>query len=709
MDEALVQSTLLGWILPLAITISILLRRKKDLRQKLFILFSGNITVFYFFSFLYDWRGEPWFERIALAAAVLIPQGGLRFFRAFSTGARGMGRLGGVAAVLGLLLLAAVLYPSAPRPAAGPAVLAYVAGFMLVAILNLNVQAKEAATRVDAARIRYLVTLGLLTLFFQVIDRLESLFALNLPPIGLAMTIIYLYIISQTIVLYRIIDLHETMGRFAVLSLMGIALAAIYAALVSWAGSGFSINAFLASLVILILFDPLSDIVEQKIAEFFFRERHVLESEVFELRRKLAHIIDMEAMTEVLKDGLEHSKRLTHAGLFLIDAHGRGYDLQLSVGPSPPMSRLEAATARMHLSPYVSGRTLSEAALSAHHERLLQAGRRDEARGIRETLDLLGSLQADVLLSVEGEDRLLGMLTVRDERRTDSFSPEEVDLLLGLAGQISVTVENSRMYRQAKERDRLAALGSMAAGLAHEIRNPLGSIKGAAQVLDELVSTDSPPSSYKELLDVVVEEVDRLNRVVYDFLTYARPTSGRPQLLDVRRILERTVQVFKSRMESDIVIETDLLEQLPPVQMDGERLHQIFLNLMLNAAQAAEGRSERRIDISTRPRAARYFFADREQGRREKHFVEIHFSDNGPGLEPDVIKNIFIPFFTTKEKGSGLGLSICLRIARDAGGDIEVQSQTGKGAIFTVVLPAAKDSPALPAKNGQTGRNSTAE
>lgn len=695
MDESRVQSTLLGWIIPLAITISIMLRRKKDLRQKLFILFSGNITVFYFFSFLYDWRGEPWFERIALAAAVFIPQGGLRFFRAFSTGARGMGRLGGVAAVLGVLLLAAVLYPSAPRPAVGPAVLAYVGGFMLVAILNLNVQVKQAPTRVDAARIRYLVTLGLLTLAFQFIDRLESLFALNLPPIGLAMTIIYLYVISQTIVLYRILDLHETMGRFAVLFLMGIALAAIYAALVFWVGAGFSINAFLASLVILILFNPLSDIVEQKIAEFFFRERHILESEVAELRRKLAHIIDNEAMIEVLRDGMEHSKRLTHAGLFLIDAHGRGYDLRLSAGPPPPLSRVESATVRMHLLPFASSRTLLAASLASFRERRLQAGRRDEARGLRETIDLMGTLQADVLIVVEGEDQILGFLTVRDERRKDPFSPEDVDLLRGLAGQIAVTVENSRMYRQTKERDRLAALGSMAAGLAHEIRNPLGSIKGAAQVVEELVSAGAAAESYQDLLNVVVEEVDRLDRVVYDFLTYARPTSGRPQQLNVNEILERTIQVFKTRLKEDVVVETDCAEALPWVQMDGERLHQVFLNLMLNAAQAAENRAERRIEVTTQLRGARPMFSDVGDTRRVKQFVEIRFSDNGPGLEPHVLEKIFIPFFTTKETGSGLGLSICLRIVRDAGGEIEVQSEVGKGAVFTVVLPSVKDIPSL--------------
>jgi nitrogen-specific signal transduction histidine kinase len=691
MDDSRLQSTLLGWILPLAITISILLRRKKDLRQKMFILFSGNVTVFYFFSFLYDWQGEPWFERAALATAVLIPQGGLRFFRAFSSGARGMGRLGGVAAALGLLLLVAVLHPSAPRPAVGPAVLAYVLGFMLVAILNLNVQAKEAPTRVDAARIRYLVTLGLLTLSFQCFDRLDNIFALHLPPIGLAMTVIYLYIISQTLVLYRILDLHETMGRFAVLFLMGIALAAIYGTLVFWVGSGFSINAFLASLVILILFNPLSDIVEQKIAEVFFLERHVLDDEAADVRRKLAHIIDMDAMIEVLKEGLEHSKRLTHAGLFLLDAHGRGYDLQLAVGPQPPMVRIESAAARMHLVPQASSKALLAASLSSYRERLLQIGERDKARSIRETLDLMGSLQADVLLLVEGDDQLLGVLTLRDERRTDPFSPEDVDLLQGLAGQIAVTVENSRMYKQTKERDRLAALGSMAAGLAHEIRNPLGSIKGAAQVIEELVSSGAPTEEFKDLLSVVVEEADRLNRVVFEFLMYARPTSGKPQVLNVNQILERSIQVFQTRPENTVTVNTELTPDLDLVQMDGERLHQVFLNLMLNAAEADGDRSKRRIEISTHERLVRSMFAGSSYSDKVRRFVEIRFSDNGPGLSPDIIENIFIPFFTTKESGSGLGLSICLRIVRDAGGDIEVESRKGQGAVFTVVLPSAKE------------------
>lgn len=690
MDGPHLQNTMLGWIVPLAIGVSILLRRDKDLRQKLFILFSGNITLYYFFSFLYAWQGEPWFERIALAVAVLIPQGGLRFFRAFSTGARGMGRLGGVAATLGVVLLFAVLYPSAVQPGVGPAVLAYVCVFMLVAILNLNVQAKQAPTRVDAARIRYLVIFGLVTLGFQIVERMDPLFQVSLPPIGLVTTVIYLYIISQAIVLYRILDLHEMMGRFAVLFLMGVTLAAIYSGLVVWIGPGFSINAFLASLIILILFNPLRDLVEQKISEFFFKERYILDEDVGELRRRLSHVIDMEVMVSVLLEGLEQCRRITHASLYLIDAHGRGLALKASVGPEPQLKRVEAAVQRMHLKPFASNGVLIATSLEAYKERLLQAGKRDQIQRVGETIDQMAKMQADVLLEIAGEKQILGLLSVRDERRKDAFSPEDVDLLRGLTGQIAVTVENSQLYQRTKERDRLAALGRMAAGLAHEIKNPLGSIKGAAQVIEEAAKSRREGLSTTELLGVIVEEVDRLDRVVYDFLTYARPTSGQVQVLNVNEILERTIQLFETRREEDVAVTVALRDGLPGVLVDGERLHQVFLNLILNGAQAMRGQPNRRLEISTHRRSTRSLLSDKPEMASSKEFVEIRFTDCGPGIEGEILENIFIPFFTTKERGSGLGLSICQRIIRDAGGEIEVQSEQGQGATFIVVLPAVR-------------------
>lgn len=703
MDDSRVQSAFLGAIISLAITVSVLLRRNKDLRQKLFVVFSGNITLYYFFSFLYVWRGEPWFERIALALAICIPQGGLYFFRAFSAGSRGRIRFARMAIFLGVLLIGVVLHPSWLKPAVGPAVLAYVLGFMLVAILDLNVQARLATTRVDAARIRYLFAGGLAVLLLQVIELFSQIIDVEPPPVGLVGTLLYLYVISQAIVRYRIFDLYEMLGRFLVLTLMGASLAGIYTALVFWVGKGFAVNAFLASLVILLLFDPLRDLVEQKIGDFFFGERHVLEENIVTLRSHLAHTIDIDTMKDVLLDGLETSRRITHASLYLIDPHGRGFERSGSIGQPPELDYLDVASAKRHLRLFPTSSAIVRTHLVERRGKALQNDKRDVAEQIGETLEILDNIRADILLPIEGEAELLGFLAVRDDRIRDAFSPEEVLLLSGLAGQISITIENSHIYRQMKERDRLASLGEMSAGLAHEIRNPLGAIKAAAQFIEDEMKYNGTQKNHKlddneEFLSIIVEEVDRLNRVVSDFLAYARPSTQSATRVAVNEILKRTIQVFETGREDQVDLLVQCSDDLPDVEINGERLHQVFFNLIINSVQAMDGNDHGRLDIVTRQRTVRRQHK-RALGLETAQFVEIKFTDNGPGIAPENLESVFIPFFTTKQKGSGLGLAVCQRIVGDAGGEIELRSQKGQGSIFTVVLPACdpKRSSSAPA------------
>ena len=692
MDDSKVQSALLGWIISLAITVSVLLRRDKDIRQRLFVLLSGNVVLYYFFTFLYAWQGEPWFERISLAFAVLLPQSGMYFFRAFSSVPKKRLHLQRVAMLLGVVLIGVILYPSLMRPAIGPAVLAYVVGFMLVAILDLNVQARTASTRIDAARSRYLFGGGLTVLSLQIIEMTGHVIRVEVPPVGLAMTLLYLYMISQAIVRYRILDLYEMLGRLAVMTLMGVALAGIYTALVFWPGKGFAINAFLASLVILLLFDPLRDLAEQKIADVFFGERHILEQKIADLRLRLAHIINIDIMVESLLFGLEDSRRVTHASLYLIDAHGRGFDRKNGIGPPPDLTRVEVAQARRYFRPFITRGAVVSAVLASRKERLLQAEKGETTEQLSEAIDLMERLAADVLLPIEGEEDLLGFLTVKDERIKDAFSPEEVSLLCGLTGQVAITVENSQLYQQMKERDRLAALGQMSAGLAHEIRNPLGAIKAAAQYIEEISddSNDSEASQDdREFLTVIVEESDRLNRVVSDFLDYARPSRGVQTKVKINEILKKTLQVFETGRSDKITLTVETADDLPGVIIDGEKLHQVFLNLIINAVQSMEKILDPQLKITTRVRMVRKIKPHQRDVVPAK-YVEIRFSDNGPGIKTDIVQNIFIPFFTTKSKGSGLGLSICQRIVRGVGGEIEVRSQEGQGTIFTVVLPTSE-------------------
>jgi len=263
-------------------------------------------------------------------------------------------------------------------------------------------------------------------------------------------------------------------------------------------------------------------------------------------------------------------------------------------------------------------------------------------------------------------------------------------VLLEVADQAAVTVENSRLYEKMKERDRLAALGEMAAGLAHEIRNPLSSIKGAVQILDP--KSLSPQEG--EIMTVIVDEVNRLNAVVTEFLEYSRPLRSAFTPTDVNEMITRTMKLLLGHeVPAAVLIELDLADDLPQVRCDADQLKQVIINLAINAVQAmAKGGT---LTFSTRrPRAGEWRFQD-EVPRAIGDQVEIRVSDTGEGIPEEVRSHIFIPFYTTKKKGTGLGLAICQRIVKNHGGTIEVHSRLGEGSQFVLRLPTNVDKPVL--------------
>jgi len=237
----------------------------------------------------------------------------------------------------------------------------------------------------------------------------------------------------------------------------------------------------------------------------------------------------------------------------------------------------------------------------------------------------------------------------------------------------------------------------MAAGLAHEIRNPLGAIKGAAQLLTPASAASDggdghgvPPEA-REFLGIIVEEANRLNRVVSQFLDYARPYRGEPQPLDVNEVVRKTAQLvtpppLPSPESAEgppppVEVHLQLADELPRARADAEQLRQVFLNLAINAVQAMP--SGGKLTIST---------AVRKGGRRgPAQVLEVRFRDTGVGIAPAELKNLFIPFYTTKDKGTGLGLPISQRIIENHGGTIEVRRRVGVGSTFTVVLPAVEE------------------
>ena len=223
------------------------------------------------------------------------------------------------------------------------------------------------------------------------------------------------------------------------------------------------------------------------------------------------------------------------------------------------------------------------------------------------------------------------------------------------------------------EKEKAMLLEEMAPVLAHEIRNPLGSIKGAAQYL----RSEADTHENQRLLDVIIEEVDRLNGVVSQFLNYAKPYMLNVKIQDVNQVIEKAISIIRASYLSDhIAIEKELRPDLPPVPVDAEQLVQVILNISFNAIEAM-------------PSGGSLIFRTSKIEGDTGGAVGISIRDTGNGIRKEDMKNIFKPFFTTKERGVGLGLAICQRIVKNHGGHLRVKSIPGQGSIFYIRLGVA--------------------
>ncbi len=228
-----------------------------------------------------------------------------------------------------------------------------------------------------------------------------------------------------------------------------------------------------------------------------------------------------------------------------------------------------------------------------------------------------------------------------------------------------------------KRSDRLAAIGKMAAGIAHEIRNPLASISGSIEILKE-ESGNSPAN--QQLMGIVLREVDRLNSLIEDFLLFARPASPGKENIYLNGLIEEILQMFTRSPDFNpkIRLETRFKDELH-IQGDPHQIRQVFWNLFINAAQAMPEGGELGVELA-KSNSTTPFFPSQPRG-------EIRVRDTGVGIGEEVIGKIFDPFFTTKERGTGLGLSIVHSVLEGYGGKITVQSRVRVGTIFTIFIP----------------------
>jgi len=259
--------------------------------------------------------------------------------------------------------------------------------------------------------------------------------------------------------------------------------------------------------------------------------------------------------------------------------------------------------------------------------------------------------------------------------------------IIGVVANFRNLAPIRKLEEQVRRSQHLAALGQMAAGVAHEIRNPLNSIRGFAQLIQEAAGQNPTQQEYTQ---IILEEVDRMNRIVQDLLDFSRQRDLTLVPVHINRVMEELVR----DMQADAEKHKSALEfvapdaVMPGVLGNSDKLRQVFRNIILNALQACKTNGRVRISLNV---VDSQIFDPKEKTptvpiqRRE---VAVVVEDNGVGIDAAVLQRIFDPFFTQKDSGTGLGLSISQKIVEQHGGRIEVKSELNKGSVFTVYLPA---------------------
>jgi two-component system sensor histidine kinase HydH len=260
-------------------------------------------------------------------------------------------------------------------------------------------------------------------------------------------------------------------------------------------------------------------------------------------------------------------------------------------------------------------------------------------------------------------------------------------VLLGLSGwQIHTLRRYLALQAESARQDRLAALGGMAAVLAHEIRNPLGAIKGLAQFLGEKTSGDPTRA---EMTQTIARETTRLERLVNDLLTYGRPRPPERQAMDLAALVDRVLPLLgPAAAEAGVTVRANVARGIPPISGDPEQLQQLFGNLLLNAIQAMPNGGVVRVSAVTSPSTS----SRAASAPGDQTWIDVCVEDSGPGIPEADVPHIFEPFFTTRVKGTGLGLAICRQIAEAHGGTIRIASTGPGGTRIQVTLPAEEPS-----------------
>jgi len=443
--------------------------------------------------------------------------------------------------------------------------------------------------------------------------------------------------------------------------------------------------------LITVLFYRIKPQTEKAVEQILFERLYDYRETLAEFSKAMVSILDLHSLSKKIMETITRTMGVEKASLFLWDDEKGNYSLFESKN-----IRMAGSTLQLPKDSPLP-RYLQKAREIIVREEL---AKRANVPELNDVVNGMSQLEAEVSIPFISKEQLIGMINLSHKFNKDIYSDEDIELLSTLANQTAIAIENARLYEDLKRSksyirraDRLASLGTLTAGLAHEIRNPLVAIKTLTQLLPDRLDDEEFRDQF---LKIASGEVDRISTLVNELLDFARPSDPKLKFEDINSILDGMILLVSTETKKkQINILKSYASDLPPVQIDREQIKQVFLNVLLNAIQATPERGK--ITVKTRP-----FMKPGGES-----YAQIEFTDTGCGIPGEHLEEIFNPFFTTKTTGSGLGLSISHQIVQDHRGYIGVESELDKGSSFFINLPVYQDHTKRRVTDSEEKRNVT--
>jgi len=573
-----------------------------------------------------------------------------------------------------------------PRPL--PLYAVHTASFAINALLTFGVLARAYRSSMFP-RVRLQARFWLLGLCIAAplgAANLLAVYGVPVYPLGSLASAAFTAVVGYAIVQHRLMDIDVVITKGTAYALVILLLVVPAFGVTVWmerrtfgrVNVDFSLAILVSYLLVAVLFPVLRSRTEIRVGRSLFREKQRYRAALGEFTSAIVRILDRGTLLHELVSTLFHVLQLDRAAVFTRE-DGRTFRLHCSLGVPPRVQEFSASDPLPQ--------ALAERREAVVREELEGGLGGDRRQSIRQVCSTNGW---EIFIPLVISDALNGFVSLGRRRTAEVFTAGDIDLLGTLGAEASIALENIRLNEELRRSqdiirraDRLSALGTLAAGIAHEVRNPLVSIQTFFQLAPGRIHDREFFSTF---LAMTSHEVKRISDLINELLSFARSPARSLGTLDLSPCIERVLTLLEPEARKHkLTLSHSLSPALPPVRADGDQIKQVLINLVLNAIQATEPGGC--VSVTSRR-------VDHPQGA----FGQIEVHDTGSGISPEQLEHIFDPFFTTKAKGTGLGLAIA---HSEHGGSITVDSHVGHGTTFFVNLPLATPAATTPESNAE--------